>query len=60
MEKQQKEKILLAFDMDNTIIQKSADHEAMKLLPKSVVDELPEPVGPDADWTVYMQKVFLE
>ena len=54
-----KEKILIAFDMDNTILSRSADYEVINLLPQEVLEkELKEPEIEECDWVEYLDKVY--
>lgn len=51
-------KIIIAFDMCNTILSKSADYETINMLSQTARTELPEPGWIGCDWTEYMQKVY--
>jgi len=56
---QDKDKILIAFDLDNTILSKSADYEVINMLPKEILEtELKEPEIEECDWVEYMDKVY--
>lgn len=47
-------KILLIFDLDNTILQNTTDYEVLKLIPSVEVDES------YINWAKYMQKIYLK
>lgn len=48
-------KMLLIFDMDNTILKETTDYEVIKLLSKSSLDTVTEPWQ---NWAKYMQQVY--
>lgn len=52
-------KIMLIFDLDNTILSDTTDYCIMKLLSNNLLVDLPEPTGRDSNWAEYMQKVYL-
>jgi 2,3-diketo-5-methylthio-1-phosphopentane phosphatase len=49
-----KPKILLIFDLDNTILQHTTDYEVIKLIEPTTIDECYH------NWAKYMQKVYLK